>query len=47
VRSVARRLGIADATVKVHLYRAYKKLGVTSMGQAARIVYGEQAPPAV
>jgi DNA-binding CsgD family transcriptional regulator len=38
---VCRELGIAEGTARQHLHHAYRKLGVTSLGQAARIVYGE------
>ncbi|MFF1612329.1 response regulator transcription factor [Amycolatopsis sp. NPDC058278] len=33
-RQIARRLGMSEATVKSHLYAAYRKLGVSSRSEA-------------
>jgi DNA-binding NarL/FixJ family response regulator len=33
-RQIARRLGMSEATVKSHLYSAYRKLGVSSRSEA-------------
>ncbi len=35
-KEIARKLGIGPGSVKTHIYRAYKKLGVTKRVQAAR-----------
>ena len=34
--TIAEKLGIAEHTVKVHLYRLFRRLGVANRGQAAR-----------
>jgi DNA-binding NarL/FixJ family response regulator len=34
-KTIARRLGITEATVKAHLTRIYKQIGVTDRTQAA------------
>jgi len=37
-KEVARRLNLADATVKNHIYRIYKKLGITSRAGLVRVL---------
>ena len=51
IQTIAERLGIAASTVKKHLYRAYRSLGIRThaeliarLGSAARV--GVTAPPA-
>ena len=37
-REVAERLVVSDRTIDNHLYRIYRKLGVTSRDELARLV---------
>ena len=41
-KQAAKRIGIAPSTVANHLYRIYRKLGVNSRTELARLVYPEQ-----
>lgn len=41
-KQAAKRIGIAPSTVANHLYRIYRKLGVNSRTELARLVYPEE-----
>lgn len=43
-RQIARRLGISESTVKTHLTKAYRALGVTSRSEAADWSRRQSAP---
>jgi two-component system, NarL family, nitrate/nitrite response regulator NarL len=41
-KTVAKKLGIEEGTVKIHLYKTYRKLGIRNRLDLLRIAIGER-----
>jgi len=42
-KEIARRLNIAEGTVKIHLHQIYRQLGISNRTALTAFVYGDRA----